>query len=121
MSKRIRVGNPDSDQAQYTTHLRECAVIPDVAIVGETVADEAQLALLDVLLDGVEWLLLGGFHLGVGPAGDLNNHVEDTVVLVCEEGNVMKGRDDGAILLDVDAVFYHADQSDGEQGGGRRT
>lgn len=39
--------------------LGEGAVIPEVALVGEAVADEAQLALLGVLLDGVEGLLLG--------------------------------------------------------------
>ena len=122
MSKYTRVRDPDdNDQARCTTHLRECAVVPDVAIVGETVADEAELALLDVLLDGVECFLLGGFHLGVGPAGDLDNHVEDAEVLVCEEGDVMEGGNDGAILFDEDAVIYHADQSDGERGGGRRT
>ena len=75
-------------------------------MVGETVADEAELALLDVLLDGVEQLLFGDFHLGIGPAGDLNNHVEDPEVLVCEEGNVMEGRDNGAALLDVNAVLW---------------
>ena len=39
--------------------LGEAAVVPEVALVGEAVADEAQLALLGVLLDGVELLLLG--------------------------------------------------------------
>ena len=74
-------------------------------MVGETVADETELALLDVLLDGVEQLLPGDFHLGVGPAGDLNNHVEDAKVLVCEEWDVMEGGDNGAILLDENAVL----------------
>ena len=74
-------------------------------MVGETVADEAELALLDVLLDGIEQLLPGDFHLGVGPAGDLDNHVEDAEILVCEEWDVMKGGDDGTILLDEDAVL----------------
>lgn len=41
------------------THAGEGTVVPEVALVGETVTDEAQLALLDVLLDGVEELLLG--------------------------------------------------------------
>lgn len=39
--------------------LGEGTVVPEVALVGETVADEAQLALLGVLLDGVEGLILG--------------------------------------------------------------
>lgn len=40
-------------------YLGEGTVVPQVALVGEAVADEAKLALLDVLLDGVEELLLG--------------------------------------------------------------
>ncbi len=41
------------------SYLGEGAVVPEVALVGEAVADEAELALLDILLDGVEGLLLG--------------------------------------------------------------
>lgn len=40
-------------------YLGEGTVVPQVALVGEAVADEAKLALLDVLLDGVQELLLG--------------------------------------------------------------
>jgi hypothetical protein len=40
-------------------YLREASVVPEVTLVGEAVTDEAELALLDVLLDGVEELLLG--------------------------------------------------------------
>lgn len=40
-------------------YLGEGTVVPQVALVGEAVADKAKLALLDVLLDGVEELLLG--------------------------------------------------------------
>jgi hypothetical protein len=43
--------------------LGEAAVVPEVALVGEAVADEAQLALLGVLLDGVEGLLLGDLQV----------------------------------------------------------
>jgi hypothetical protein len=43
--------------------LGEAAVVPEVALVGEAVADEAQLALLSVLLDGVEGLLLGDLQV----------------------------------------------------------
>lgn len=39
--------------------LGEGTVVPEVALVGEAVADEAELALLGVLLDGVQELLLG--------------------------------------------------------------
>lgn len=41
------------------TYLGEGTVVPEVAFVREAVADVAELALLDVLLDGVERLLLG--------------------------------------------------------------
>ena len=74
-------------------------------MVGEAVADEAEAALLDVLLDGVEGLLLGDLHLGVGPAGDLDDHVQDAIVLVGEEGDVVPGRDDAPVLLEVHAVL----------------
>ena len=74
-------------------------------MVGEAVANIAQSALLDVLLDGVEGLLLGDLHLRVGPARDLNNHVQDAIVLVGEEGDVMEGRDDAAVLLDEHTVL----------------
>jgi hypothetical protein len=40
-------------------YLGEGSVVPEVSLVGEAIADEAELALLDVLLDGVEELLLG--------------------------------------------------------------
>ena len=39
-------------------YLREGTIVPEVAFVREAVADESELALLDVLLDGVEGLLL---------------------------------------------------------------
>lgn len=42
--------------------------------MGETVADVSELALFNVLLDGVESLLLGDLHLGVGPSGNLDDH-----------------------------------------------
>jgi hypothetical protein len=41
------------------SYLGEGTVVPDVSLVGEAVADESKLALLDVLLDRVQELLLG--------------------------------------------------------------
>ena len=41
------------------TYARKGAVVPEVALVGEAVADEAELAFLDILLDGVEELFFG--------------------------------------------------------------
>jgi hypothetical protein len=75
-------------------HLRERAIVPDVSMVGETIANESQSALLNVLLDGIERFFLGHFHLCVRPARDFNDHVEDTVALICEERNVVEWRDD---------------------------
>lgn len=75
-------------------------------MVGEAVAHVAQAALLDVLLDGIERLLLGDFHLGVGPAGDLDDHVEDAIALIGEERDVVERGDDLAVVFDVDAMFW---------------
>lgn len=41
------------------TYLGEGTVVPEVTLVGEAVTDVTELALLDILLDGVEELLLG--------------------------------------------------------------
>jgi hypothetical protein len=101
-------------------HLGERAVVPDVTVVGEAVADEAQLAALDVLLDGIEGLLLGDLHLRVGPARDLDDHVQDALGLVGEERDVVEGRDDGAILLDVDAMLCSIDKISGQVAGKNR-
>lgn len=46
-------------------YLGEGAVVPEVALVGEAVADVSQLALLGVLLDGVEELVLGDLSRGI--------------------------------------------------------
>ena len=86
-------------------HLRERAVVPDIPVVREAIAHITQLATLDVLFDGVERLLLGDLHLRVGPAGDLDDHVEDAIVAVSKEGDVVEGGDDGALLLDEHTVL----------------
>ena len=67
--------------------------------MGEAVADEAELALLDILLDGVQVLILGDLELGVGPTGNLNNHVEDVVGLVSIERNIVESRDRSSLLV----------------------
>lgn len=59
---------------------------------------------------GAEWGAEGfgrvtDLKLGVGPARNLNNHVEDGLVLVGIQGNVVEGGDGDAILLDVDPVL----------------
>ena len=71
----------------------------------EAVANETQTTLFYVLFDRVEWLLLRDLELGVGPTGDLDDHVEDTIVLVGKERNVVKRGDDGSIMFGIDAMF----------------
>jgi hypothetical protein len=44
-------------------------------------------------------------HLGIGPAGHLNNHVEDGLLLVGEQRDVVPWRDELAVLLNVDTVL----------------
>ena len=94
--------------------------------MGEAVADVAELALLDVLLDGVEIFLLGDLLFGVGPAGDLDNHVEDGLLVIGVQRDIVERRDGHAILLDVDAVLQGVGLADlaGDVGhggvGGRR-
>lgn len=56
-------------------HLGEGTIVPDVSVVRETVAHETKTALLDILLNWVEALLLADLHFGVGPPGDLHDHV----------------------------------------------
>jgi hypothetical protein len=48
----------DTNIGLGTSYLRESTVVPEVALVREAVPHVAELALLDVLLDGVESLLL---------------------------------------------------------------
>jgi hypothetical protein len=45
--------------------LRQGTVVPDIALVGEAVADETKLALLDVLLDRVQSIFLGDLVLQI--------------------------------------------------------
>lgn len=63
--------------------------------------------------------------LGVGPAGDLNDHVQDGLLLVGVERNVVEGRNGDAILLNEHAVLesvWGTDLADGVShvGRGRR-
>ena len=88
------------------TNLREGTIVPDVTVMGEAVSNETQTTLFDVLLDGVERLLLGDLELGVGPTGDLDNHVEDAVALIGKERNVVEGGDDGSIVFRIYTMFW---------------
>jgi len=92
--------------------LREGTVVPNVPVMGEAVANETQTALFDVLLDGVEGLILADFELGVGPTRNLNNHVQDTIVLVVKERNVVEGGKDGPVLFRIYAMFEGVGSTD---------
>ena len=62
-------------------------------------------------------------HLGIGPAGHLNDHVEDRLLLVGVEGDVVPWRDELAVLLDEDAVLERVgcgNLAGGVRHGGRR-
>lgn len=52
------VGVLELKREPVLSYLGKGTVVPDVTLVREAVADEAELALLDVLLNGVELLLL---------------------------------------------------------------
>lgn len=58
-------------------------------------------------------------ELGVGPAGDLNNHVEDGLLGIGIERNVVEGRDGDAILLNVHTVLERVRRGDLAGGVGR--
>jgi len=75
-------------------------------VVGEAVAHVAQAALFNVLLDGIERLLLGNFHLGIRPAGNFDNHFENAIALIGEEGDIVERRDDLAVLFDENPMFW---------------
>jgi hypothetical protein len=85
----VRIYNIPSDMD--ATCLRESTIVPDVSVVGETVAHVTQASLFDVLLDGIERLLLGDLHLSVGPAGNFDDHVQDAVALVCKKWDIVEG------------------------------
>ena len=72
------------------TYLRESTVVPNISMVREAVANITKPALLDILLDGIEWLLLRDLHLSVGPARNFDDHVEDTVRDISVERDVVE-------------------------------
>lgn len=54
----LRYSSWCKDSYEKSKYLRESTVVPDVTLVGEAIADISQLALLGVLLDRVEGILL---------------------------------------------------------------
>ena len=63
--------------------------------------------------------LLTDLELGIGPARNLDNHVQDGLLRVGVQGNIVEGRDGHAILLDVDAVLQRVRSANLAQAVGR--
>lgn len=57
--------------------------------------------------------------LGVGPARNLNHHVQDGLLGIGVQGNIVERRDGDAILLDVHPVLEGVGGSDLADGVGR--
>lgn len=51
-------------------------------------------------------------HLRIGPAGDLDDHVEDRLLLVGVQRNVVPCRDGLAVLLNEDTVLERVGRGD---------
>jgi hypothetical protein len=51
------------ENSRERTNLREGSVVPQITLVREAVAHEAKLALLRILLDRIESLLLGDLYM----------------------------------------------------------
>lgn len=92
--------------------LRESTVVPDVTVVREAVANVAEPASLNILLDRIEGFFFGDFQLGVGPARNFDDHVENAAVLVSKEGDVMPWGDDRAVLFDENAMLERVGSAD---------
>lgn len=69
------------DGGRVLPGLGESTVVPEVSLVRKTVADESNLALLDVLLDGIEEFLFADLEFAVCPTRDLDDHVQDSLLL----------------------------------------
>lgn len=68
--------------------------------------------------NGAKQLQHTHLHLCVGPAGHLNNHVEDRLLLVGIQRDVVPWRDELAVLLNEDAVLERVGRADSAGGVG---
>lgn len=100
--------------------LWERTVVVDVPLVWEAVSHKSQLALLGVLDDWVQGLLLCDLQLCVGPSWHLHNHVQDLLRLICIQWDVVEWRDWLAVLLEVDLVVQGVECADLSGGVGHR-
>jgi hypothetical protein len=88
------------------TYLRECTIVPNITMMRETIADESESTTFDVLFDRVEGLLFRDFHLCIRPARYFDDHIQDSIVAICEEGDIVERGDNISVLFDEDPVFY---------------
>lgn len=87
--------------------LREGAIVPNVPVIGEQVLDKTDLALLDVLLDGIHQLFLADLELGVGEARDLTDHVKEALGLVSVQWDIMERANNLTLLILYTAILSH--------------
>jgi hypothetical protein len=80
--------------------------------MGCGVSDEGQLKELESRKRQEEFAYLADFKFAIGPSWDLNDHVQDSLLLVGIEGDVVEGGDWNTILLDVDAVLQSVRSGD---------
>lgn len=92
--------------------LWEGTVVVNVTVVWETVSHKSQFALLSVLDDWIQLLLLRDFQLGVGPSWNLHNHVENGLLLVGIQWDVMERRNNLSIFLNEDLVVQSVGGTD---------
>jgi hypothetical protein len=95
-----------SNRKYKLPNLGESSVIPNITVMGKTVADESKFAFLDILLYGIEELVFRDLHLGIGPSRNLDDHVEDTVPLVGEKRDIVEWGYNSPILLDKHTMFW---------------
>ena len=131
LPKSIIVGQWRDRESHKCSHLRECPVVPEVTFVGEAITDIAKLALLNILFDWVQCIVLRyleesyqhqclgersgcmrlfsrmvtHLHLGISPSWNLHDHVENSLLLIGIQRDIMKWGQRCSILFDVDAVL----------------
>lgn len=57
-------------------------------------------------------LFLADLHLAICPSWDLNDHVQDSLLLIGIKGDIVERRNWNSILLDIDTVLQSVWSSD---------
>jgi len=73
----------------------------------ESSCEQAELALLGVLLERIHKLIFGDFQLGICATRNLNHHVEYILFGICKQRNIMEWRDNllGNSVFNINPVF----------------